>query len=240
MSLKPIKKKRLFEEIIVALEHYIKEENIKPGDRLPSENELVSMFNVSKTAVREAMSVFNANGIIETRSGSGIFLKDIDRDSILIRVTSNLMRTDELRDIFDFRRGIEVEAVGLAAIRGTKEQLQKIESAHDKLVAVNRQGKVGVDEDYQFHSQIILASHNLIFKQVFEALSQKLKEAMRVSKMQSIHISDELNQAYREHEQIISALFARDPDEAVRVMRRHLIRNQEKSLANLQKRRDHQ
>lgn len=48
MALKPIKKKRLFEEIIVAIEQYVQEENIQPGEKLPSENELAPFLTSAK------------------------------------------------------------------------------------------------------------------------------------------------------------------------------------------------
>ena len=234
MALKPIKKKRLFEEIIVAIEQYIQEENIQPGEKLPSENELAAIFNVSKTAVREAMSVLNANGIIETRPGSGIYLKDIHGESIVMRVTSNLMEKTDLQEILDVRRGLEVEAAALAAIRGTEEQFAKIKKAHEKLVEVNKAGWIGVDEDYLFHYQIILAAGNAIFRDMFQAVSQKLKEAIRISKMQSMKIEGMWQQAYREHEEIMEALFQRDAESAAKAMRSHLLRNEGKIWANLQ------
>ncbi|ALS23068.1 MULTISPECIES: FadR/GntR family transcriptional regulator [Paenibacillus] len=233
MALKPIKKKRLFEEIIVAIEQYVQEENIQPGEKLPSENELASIFNVSKTAVREAMSVLNANGILETRPGSGIYLKDIHGESIVVRVTSNLMEKGELQEILDFRRGLEVEAAGLAATRGTEEQFAKIRKAHEDMVEANGAGIIGVDEDYNFHEEIILASHNSIYRDIFKAVSPKLKEAMRISKMQSMKTPGLFLQAYQEHEDIMEALFKRDSEGASRAMRHHLIRNEEKIWANL-------
>lgn len=79
------------------------------------------------------MSVLNANGILETRPGSGIYLKDIHGESIVVRVTSNLMEKGELQEILDFRRGLEVEAAGLAATRGTEEQFAKIRKAHEDM-----------------------------------------------------------------------------------------------------------
>lgn len=183
MTLKPIKKKRLFEEIIVAIEQYIEAENFQPGDRLPSENELAIIFNVSKTAVREAMSVLHANVIIETRPGSGIYLKDTHGESLVLRVTYNLMEKSELQEMLEFRRGLEVEAAGLAAVRGSEQDFQSIQQAHRKLVEANEAGSVGIDEDYSFHYQIILVSHNSLYKDVFIAVSEKLKEGMRISKI---------------------------------------------------------
>lgn len=234
MALKPIKKKRLFEEIIIAIDEYLQEENIQPGERLPSENELAAMFHVSKTAVREAMSVLHANGIIETRPGSGIYLKDTHGESVVLRVTSNLMEKDKLQEILDFRRGLEVEAAGLAAVHGTEAEFHNIKTAHQKLVEANEAGMIGIDEDYQFHYEIILASHNSIYQDVFKAVSKQLKEGMRISKMHSMKMEGKFSQAYQEHEEIMDALFKRDRDMAMKAMRYHLIRNEKKIWANFQ------
>ncbi|PZE22127.1 FadR/GntR family transcriptional regulator [Paenibacillus xerothermodurans] len=228
MALKPIKRKRLFEEIIVAVEQFIQDENIQPGMRLPSENELAAIFNVSKTAVREAMTVLTSNGVVETRAGSGIYLKDMQGESIVLHVTYNLMQKNELQDILEFRRGLEVEAAGLAAMRGTDEDLLKIKTAHDELVAANQASSVGIDEDYQFHYHIMKASHNSIYQQVFKSVSTKLKEGIRISKMQSLKLPAGFLPGYREHEEIISALFARAPEAASSAMRHHLTRNEKK------------
>jgi len=232
MALKPIKKKRLFEEIIIAIEQFIREENIQPGERLPSENELAAIFNVSKTAVREAMSVLNANGIIETRPGAGIFLKDIQGETIVNRVTVNLMEKAQLQEILEFRRGLEVEATALATLRGTDEDFLKIKQAHENLVAANQAGRIGVREDYLFHYSIILASHNSIYKDVFDAVSEKLEEGIRISKMQSMQIPGRFTQGYKEHEEIINSLLLRDPELAAKAMRNHLVRNEKKIWSN--------
>lgn len=228
MALKPIKKKRLFEEIIFAIEQYIVEENIQPGERLPSENELSSIFNVSKTAVREAMSVLSANGIIETRPGSGIFLKDIHGDSIILRVTSNLMEKRELNEVLEFRRGFEVEATGLAAEKGTKKDLLKIRECNENLLKGVQNGLTGLEEDYLFHYSIILASQNSIYIDVFKAVSAKIKEVIRISKMHSMKEPNRFMQAYDEHQTIIDAIFNRDPEAASKAMREHLLWNEKK------------
>jgi GntR family transcriptional repressor for pyruvate dehydrogenase complex len=228
MALKPIKRKRLFEEIIVAIEQFIQDENIQPGERLPSENDLASLFDVSKTAVREAMTVLNMNGVVETRAGSGIYLKDIQGESIVLLVTYNLMQKNELQDILEFRRGLEVEAAGLAATRASEEDLQQIRRAHEELVAANAAGKVGIDEDYGFHFLIISASHNAVYQNIFNTVSSKLKEGMRISKMQSLKLPGGFLQGYKEHEEVIAALFDRNPAAASSAMRNHLVRNENK------------
>ncbi|MEW9674103.1 FadR/GntR family transcriptional regulator [Ammoniphilus sp. 3BR4] len=228
MALKPIKKKRLFEEIIFAIEQYILEEKIQPGEKLPSENELSSIFNVSKTAVREAMSVLHANGIIETRPGSGIYLKDIHGDSIILRVTSNLMEKRELSEVLEFRRGLEVEAAGLAAVKGSKKDLLKIKECNENLLKAVQNGLTGLDEDYLFHHSIILASQNSIYTDVYQAVAAKVKEGMRISKMHSMKEPNRFLQAYDEHKAIVDAILQKDPETAAREMRQHLLGNERK------------
>ncbi|EST55052.1 hypothetical protein T458_08985 [Brevibacillus panacihumi W25] len=228
MALKPIKKKRLFEEIIFAIEQYIQEEKIQPGERLPSENELSSIFNVSKTAVREAMSVLSANGIIETRPGSGIFLKDIHGDSIILRVTSNLMEKRELNEVLEFRRGFEVEAAGLAAEKGMKKDLLKIKDCNEELLKAVQNGSTGLEEDYLFHYSIILASQNSIYIDFFKAVSTKIKEVIRISKMHSMKEPNRFMQAYDEHQSIVDAILQGDSEAASRSMREHLLWNERK------------
>ncbi|MCF6094087.1 FadR family transcriptional regulator [Microaerobacter geothermalis] len=228
MALKPIRKKRLFEEIILAIEKYIEEENIKPGQKLPSENELTDIFNVSKTAVREAMSVLHANGIIETRPGLGIFLKEMEGETIAQRVTKNLIEKVALQEILEFRRGIEVEAAALAASRATDEDLYLIRQAHEKLVEANQNGLLGVEEDYMFHYSIILAAHNSIYKEVFENVSNKFEEGIRISKMQSVKVPGRFLESHGEHEEVIQSIVQRDGMKAMEAMRNHLLRNEKK------------
>ncbi|UTR11927.1 FadR family transcriptional regulator [Evansella sp. LMS18] len=226
--MKPIKKRRLFEEVILAIEDYIAENNIKPGEKLPSENELAAIFKVSKTAIREALSVLQANNITETRSGSGTYLRDIQGDTIGERVTRNLMDKDKLREILEFRRGIEIEAVALAAVRATEKQLDAVKKAHLALIEANEAKTIGVKEDYEFHYSIILAAQNSIYTEVFEKVSNQFEEGLRISKMQSARNPELFIMGNQEHEQILEALYDRNPEKASAVMRRHLIRNEEK------------
>ncbi|MFD2924884.1 FadR/GntR family transcriptional regulator [Halobacillus naozhouensis] len=233
MVLKPIKKKRLFEEIILAIEEYIHEEGIRPGERLPSENQLSTIFEVSKTAVREAMSVLHANGIIEKRTGAGIFLKELHGESIAERVTNNLLERSELQEILEFRRGMEVEAVALAAIRATTQDMEVIQQAHQNLVDAHNDGSLGLEEDYLFHYSIILASHNSIYKDVFDRVSNKFEEVMRISKMQSAKVPGRFVEAYKEHEQILKGLQLKDPKAASEAMRHHLTQNERKIWSHI-------
>jgi len=235
MGLKPIKKKRLYEEVMIAIEDYVLTEGISSGDRLPSENELSSMFQVSKTAVREALSVLQANQIIEKRSGAGIFLKDLEGESIGQRVTNLLLTRKDLLEILELRRGIETEAAALAAQHATDRDLQKIVEAHQNLIEANKAGGMGIEEDRLFHYSIIHASNNSIYKEVFDTVGERFDEGMRLSKWQSSKLPGRFEEAVKEHESILNALRKRDARMAAEAMRNHLIQNEKKIWSNLKR-----
>jgi GntR family transcriptional repressor for pyruvate dehydrogenase complex len=229
-----IKKKSLYEEIVSQVIRYIQEKNIKPGDKLPSENELVEIFKVSKTAVREALSVLAAKGILEKRPGVGSILKELTGSTFIEPITSKLIVEEQsLREILEFRRGIEIESVALAAERANEEQLEAIENAHLELIEVNRNGGIGIEEDYRFHYLIIISSGNSIYETIFDLISPKFLEAMKIGKNQSKKISERyIQEAQEEHERIVKALKNRDPVEARIAMLEHLQKNEIKIWNN--------
>jgi GntR family transcriptional repressor for pyruvate dehydrogenase complex len=229
-----IKKKSLYEEIVSQIIRYIQENDINPGDKLPSENELVEMFQVSKTAVREALSVLAAKGILEKRPGVGSILREMAGSSLIEPITSKLiLEKQSLREILEFRRGIEVESAALAAEHANAEQLEAIENAHFELIEVNRNGGLGIEEDYLFHYLIIISSGNSIYEWIFDLISPKFLEAMKISKSQSKQVSERyINEAHTEHERIVKALKNKDPNEARLAMLEHLQKNELKIWTN--------
>lgn len=231
--LKPIKKKRLFEEIIVALENFIKNEKILPGEKLPSEGELARIFDVSKTTVREAMSVLHTNGITESRPGMGIYLKQTETNNIIDKVASNLLEKRDLVEILEFRRGLEVEAASLAAKRSTEEDIRAIQTAQMDVIRANDEGHVGVKEDFLFHKSIILATHNSIYKNMFDSFAHKFKQGLRLTRLQSVNVPGRFREGQNEHYAIINAIIDRNPEKASIAMRGHLTKNENKIWKNM-------
>jgi len=234
MSLKSIQKKSLYEEIVQQVIQYIKNENLSPGDKLPSEDKLVALFQVSKTAVREALSILASKGIIEKRPGVGSIIQEITGSTFVENITTQLIFNQQsLQEILEFRRVMEVEATGLAAQRATKEQMKKIKKAHLDLIAVNNKGEIGIDEDFNFHYQIIVASNNSIYKTIFDAISPKIFEAIKITKKQSLMLSQSyITATHQEHEAILNAILAKDVNKARSEMLNHLQKNEEKLWSN--------
>ena len=119
-----IKKKKLYEEVIIGIEEMLKSNNMQPGDRLQSEKELSLYFGVSKTAVREALSALQTAGLIEVKHGSGIFVRDVN-DKLTNPLTMKLLTNREnMLQIMELRKGLEPEGAYLAARRADRTFLR--------------------------------------------------------------------------------------------------------------------
>lgn len=97
----------------------------KPGDRLPTERELALQLGVSRTVIRDAIKLLAGQGILKVTHGSGIYVANEDRVTSQI---ANLLtiRQGSLRELFEVRKLIEVEAAGWAAERSQPQNLEKI------------------------------------------------------------------------------------------------------------------
>ena len=97
---------------------YIETQNLKPGDLLPSETRLATQFEVSRPVIREALKNLEGKGIIEIINGKGALVKPMDSDPLrLFFQRAVQIERNTILELMDVRRGLEVQAVMLAARR---------------------------------------------------------------------------------------------------------------------------
>ena len=193
----------------------------KIGDRLPSENQLGSEFEVSRAVVREALARLYADGVTITRRGAGTYVQRQPGREFLrlapIGGVADLMRC------FEFRIGLEGEAASLAAQRRTEEQLAVIDEAFEQLNQVNSTGLVGVEEDIRFHAAIAAASRNQLFTQTLEALAIHVANGMKITRSISLTRSQKrLAMVQDEHRRVVEAIRESDEEHAREFMRAHI------------------
>lgn len=160
------------DQVAEALSRHIDEAHLKPGDRLPTERELMQALGIGRSSLREAVSQLRALGVLETRIGSGTYI----RKPVSAR-TVHLPLSIEPHDLangllltLEVRRGVEIEASMAAARRRTPEDIARIETALDEMERVHlREGTSGA-ADLAFHLTIYDASGNPLFRQVLEQL----------------------------------------------------------------------
>lgn len=136
----PIKRTDVFQTIIQHITNFLDSKQIKPGERLPSERELASMLNVSRTSVRQALKVLESSGRIETRVGSGTFLAEPPAVSLsdthsLERLIEGGVTKEFLRNLIVARTSIERAIFEDYAWRANKSGINQLR----ELIELNRE-----------------------------------------------------------------------------------------------------
>src|SRR5699024_9359456 len=157
MTFKPIKKrKRVYEYIIDQIKIAIEEGRVKPGDKLPSERALAEKLDVSRTSVKEAITVLESSGIVTVRPGVGMYLSNDSRRTLISQVTLMInQRTDHFSDLIELWQAIERDAAYYAAIRMTHEQEDKLTPIYHMLIRSEQNAVVATEDDYEFPVTIV-------------------------------------------------------------------------------------
>lgn len=188
----------------------IRGEDLAPGTRLPSELAMAKHFGVSRTVLREAIALLKADGLLETRKGSGAFVCDPGplRGASSDRLTE--VSIQALLNLIEVRRGMEAEVAALAAIRHTPGQLAEIEHALRRIADAVAAGEDGVEEDARFHLCIAAATGNPYWVRFAEMFAQPIRSAVRITRANEARREDFSRQVQAEHERIVAAIAAGD------------------------------
>lgn len=199
----------------------IRNGELRPGDRLPPESEIVAREGVSRTVVREAISRLQAAGLVETRHGIGSFvLAPSDSFSVTVEAAAPLTLRDVL-EVLELRISLESEAAGLAAARRTEEHLLEMRRALAAFEESLAAGEDAVKPDFEFHLQVARATGNRYFEDVMSRLGTTTIPRTRVH-LAAGGAQDYLRTVQSQHEAIYRAIAARDPEAAQTMMRVHL------------------
>ena len=123
MSNKKVTKNSLADQVCISLRESITSGEFKSGTKLPSENDLAEEFGTSRLTVRLAIQKLNAMGLLETKVGEGSFVKDFNYEYYIDNVSEIIFKPEMMKDIKDFRLGIETSFCILAAKNRTEKEM---------------------------------------------------------------------------------------------------------------------
>ena len=226
-------------EVVERLAAEIASGRIPRGGQLPTEQELTAAFGVSRTVVREAVAVLRAEGLVETRQGSGVFVTtDVQRRPFRID-PEELGSLDAVLDVMELRTGIEIEAAGIAADRIDAAGRSRIAQALAAIDGALAKGEPAIDEDFAFHQAIAEATGNPHFKRFLEFLGRFLipRQSIRVDLKRGEDLRTYLERIQGEHRQIAAAVNQGNVAGARRAMRRHMMNSRRRYQAMATRRR---
>ena len=223
------------DKIAGELQEQIAQGKLKPGDRLPSERSLCSLFGVGRTTIREGLKALAVRGLV-TRTARGAVVADIESLHLPGADLPTLAAQTSIHQLFEVRKLMEVRVAGWAALRATTADLDIMRAAIEAETA--RDTRAG-NPNRLFHDALAKAAHNPALVQVYEAsrhLFFRLPFYWKLFDDAQIKMTraERHEMARRWHEQIFNAIVERDVAEAEGAMFQHLDIMEKDLLTRLQ------
>lgn len=213
---------RLSEGVCAELERRIRSGEYAPGGQLPTEKLLSESFAVSRAVVREAIARLKADGLIESRQGSGAFVTARPK-SLNFKVPEAEEARRNLEHVFELRTLVEMTVAEMAARRRTEADLEAIGrqlELMDQALAADKDGSVADDA---FHEAIAAAAHNPLVQRFLEFLGHHFSESRRhLPWVGSGRSRSGLEIAQAEHREMFKAIAESAPARARQVAHDHL------------------
>ena len=225
MSQEPIARRKLYQEVQDRLLQRINTGEIRPGDQLPSERELMEFYGVGRVAVREALQELARSGIVEISHGERARVVVPTAHLLIEQIAGGArhllrMQPETLDHLKEARVFLEVGMVRLAAEKATPEDVQRLQLRHETHKASLATLDQFLKRDMEFHREIARISGNPIFPAIVEALfgwaSAYYQTIVRAPGAEQLTLT--------EHQRIIDAIAQGNAAEAAQAMSDHLNR----------------
>ena len=220
----------LVQEIVDRLGASVRSGELRPGQKLPTESEIMARFQVSRTVVREALSRLQASRLVETRHGIGTFaLAPAENENFRIAM-GDLATVSDVIAVLELRLSLETEAAGLAARRRTHTDLEALEAALQAFRDSIARDSDAVPPDFQFHMEVARATGNRHFADLMSYLGTMIIPRTRINTTSTAPEGrrNYLERVSGEHESIFNAIRNQDVEAARAAMRTHLSNSKER------------
>ena len=208
-----LKRKGVGEDILEAFKRALILGDLQPGHRLPSEFELAQKFGVGRSALREAMKMLSAMGVVDIKQGDGTYITSEPNPAMFRPLSFAILLqmgfTDEL---FEFRELIQVGYCQLAGRKATEQDLKRIEEAVEAWSSLAQSPDHTIEslvqQDLNFHYAILDATHNPFIIN----LGRSIEELFFASILRSISNIEGLNRGIEGHRNILNAIRSGDQE----------------------------
>lgn len=210
--------------VVEALTQQIRSQQIKEGDKLPTETAIMVQHAVSRTVVREALSRLQAAGLVQTHHGIGTFVMETNAVKPFSLASADIATLDDVIAVLELRISLESEAAGLAAQRRQPVHLENMQTALTQFEASIAQNNDAVPSDFAFHMEVARATGNRHFAGLLASLGSMIIPRSRNKILQNANEPQQtyLRRVHMEHESIYNAIYNQEPEAARAAMRTHL------------------
>ena len=202
----------------------IRSGRLKSGEQLPTEQQLIEQFKVSRTVIREAMASLRSDGLVVSRQGSGVYVADHDTNPTFRIVSDEIRSLDEVQNILQLRLAVEIEAAGAAAAMRSDDDLVQMRHWLDEIDRNIAVGGGAIEADFAFHRTISQATGNPYFERFMHFLGPVMipRQSVRPLTLTPEKHRQYLQGVQLEHRRIYRAIESQDVDGARLIIRKHL------------------
>jgi GntR family transcriptional regulator, transcriptional repressor for pyruvate dehydrogenase complex len=217
-TLEPVRRSRIYENIVEQLQRLIQQGELAPGDQLPPERVLAETFKVSRASVREALRALELRGLIEGRQGGGTFVRALSSDDLIPSMASALLVGAEMDQVMEVREMIEPHIAELAALRATPEAIAELEALLARQAERVGRGEIPIEEDTAFHNALAIATGNGVLLRLLHLIVDLLED----SRARWFQSPDRPAKSLAGHRRVLDAIKQRDSAAAYHAMAAHV------------------
>ena len=216
----PLRRTSLVAEVVTLLREAIEKRGLEPGDRLPTEAELVDSLEVSRPVLREAISQLETLGLVRVRRGRGMFVGDRDTLAGCLKLVRSAIAVTprDLTQLTELRGALESHGARRAAERADRADVAELEELCDAMDRADLPYEEAIGLDFAFHRRLIEVGGNDLIVNVMSVLQEFIVEAM----LQTTPRPRDRAVSRRLHRAIVDAVRRGDPDAAERAMGEHM------------------
>ncbi len=214
-----LERRSISEQVANRILSMIKSGNLKPGDRLPTEQQMTIAFGISRPPLREALKALTLMGVLSSRQGGRYTITDLSPSRLVAPFNSVLAVADyDVHEQFETRVVVDLELVRLCCARASAEQRQRIH----KLAVDGRDFELDPVAfrllDIEYHQAINVGANNALLA----ALAQVLYDLGLDVRRTASEVPGVIDKSVRQHVEIADAILRGDAPAAVAAYRTHL------------------
>ncbi len=219
------KSQRASEKVIDYIIEELASGNLRPGDKLPNEAEATELLDISRVPLREALGALSLMGIVETRQGSGTYIKEYDPSKYASTMyLYSLLSGVNMKDVFEMRAIIEAEAAYLAAKRANDEDIINLRLSLSNRDLEHDENAVETFYSFNsFHKELAVASHNSFLRQFADSIRLLARDFHLKGTVDNPQIAQQLQKSQNDHHTMFRLIAAGDADGARQLMYKHIM-----------------
>ena len=223
---RPLQRRGASEQVAVEIQHYIEEQGLEPGDRLGREEDLASIFGVSRPTLREALKLLSTGTRIRSSKGpgGGIFVANTAEDGVqqgLSDAIAMMLETGviSLEELLDARILLEVPLAGLAAYNTDQKTVERLRAALAAEKESAEDFEAFIAADREIHDAVAAAAEN----RIIQAITGWVLEVLQPSLAEQLSDALITSAVIEQHEALLEAIERGDGPLAERAMKDHLL-----------------